>query len=756
MLRIDLCDLSGDEGLSPAPASNSAPAAARLVARALLAVREWRGSSPQVDRVGAWSGSALATALVYESQWEQPGREAPLVLSVGECVRRALATSARATVASIAPASGLYADGQVGSDLGRRLARLCDALVLQGHTRAPGAVLRLDHEENLVTVELWSFPALLRADPVAVERALTARFGPCATLRVGRAGARGLPFANLAAGADPPSYVGRGGLGAVFGRLGLKALAISAHPIEERDSSDSRALVDLLTRSPRLAARAAGGTFELFDAYGARGDLRERNYTTALGPSEARAWSSRAGEREVARKGCRGCPTPCGWVFENADAAPVAEGSLARQGGRFSALYALGPNLGLLDFDAALPLLAACDAAGMDAKEVGAALALVCAAQEAGRFPEVGLAPGALWGNGVALRALIDEMLDGRGAGVRLARGARALASELELSERVLEAKGQAVRPESNLAVLLGQCVSSRGADPMRANSFLVGHVDRTRLIDLLAPLDVPRGAEDPLDPAGKGRLVWWHENLMAAIDMSGFCAFSAAGLLADGVCSLDELAAWIAPAALRGESGASRTCSIGERMLAAGASIATLQRALNARLGARAEHDRPEFARAALDRPGMWAEYAQLRGVDASGGPCAETWASVGEPSILDTRLPFARPVAGPPSAALSSAAAATNAHGEPRLAGAVCLRTTGALARIVGGDARFELDLPLPLAAVLVEIERAYPAARGALVRGNGDIVPAVYRAARRLAETDLVHAGDELHLVVALSGG
>ncbi len=748
VLTVDLRDFAR---LASSPPISASPDP-RLIAEARLATTEWRSSTPQVDRVGAWSGSALATALVYESVLHDPPHHAPLVLAVGECVRRALATAARTTIASIAPASGLYAEGQVGSDLGRRLARLCDALVLQGETGHAGAVLRLTDDADEVRAELWSFPALVGLDPVRTQRLIAKEFGSCATLCIGRAGERELPFANLAAGAAPPSFVGRGGLGAVLGRLGLKALAISAAPVEERESASSRGLVKLLSASPRLAERAAGGSFELFGAYGARADLRARNYADVVAPDDARAWSTRAGEREVGRKGCRGCPTPCGWVFENAEPSVEPQDGSIRRGGRFSAFYALGPNLGLRDFDAALPLLAACDDAGIDAKELGAALALVCMAQSAGRLPELELPPGELWGNSAALRALIDDVALGRGIGRRLTNGARAFAAEFGLAAEVFEAKGQALRLESNLAVLLAQCVSSRGADPMRANPFSVGHSNRATLVKLLAPLDLPAGAEDPLDAAGKGRIVWWHENWMAAIDMSGFCAFSAAGLLADGVCDVDELARWIAPETLRAECAADATRSIGERMLAAGASITTLQRALNARLGARSEEDRPAFARATLDRPQMWPEYASLRGLDESGAPSRATWERVGEPSILDTRRPF---LAAAPSVRCAPAAAGTLVE-EPRSSGVVRLRASGLLERALGPDERVELVLPILLAQALREIERARPASKGMLLRASGEIVPAVYRAACRLDARDLVRAGDELHLVVALSGG
>src|SRR5882672_1065947 len=119
----------------------------------------WRGSSAGIDRVGAWGGTALALALLHERAVACPDAESPLVLSVGECVRRALPTAARATVASRSPLTGLLAEGQVGSDLGRRLARIADAVVIEGSTDVPGAVLVLsDSGGGRVDVAILSRP----------------------------------------------------------------------------------------------------------------------------------------------------------------------------------------------------------------------------------------------------------------------------------------------------------------------------------------------------------------------------------------------------------------------------------------------------------------------------------------------------------------------------------------------------------------------------------------------------------------------
>ncbi|MBI5432741.1 MAG: hypothetical protein HZA52_07925, partial [Planctomycetes bacterium] len=329
--------------------------------------RPFTSVDPELERLGLASGEALALVELARRSDE------PFVLAVGEGVRRGLPTAARTSVVARSPLSGLVADGQVGSDLARRLATLGDAFVLGG--RARGNVLVLDEDGARVEAT----PELAGLEPREAHARLEERFGAAATLSIGRAGERGAPIANLAAcssgtgAAALAHYVGRGGLGAAFAAHGLKALVVRAPAIETAAHPE---LVRWLLASPRLAARANEGTLELPESYAARGDLFARGGSVAVDREQARrfAESLDRGAREA--HGCRGCPTPCGVVLEGARGE--------RRGARFSAGHALGLNLGLENGDDAFLLLAACDRAGLDAKELGAGLALVARARAVG------------------------------------------------------------------------------------------------------------------------------------------------------------------------------------------------------------------------------------------------------------------------------------------------------------------------------------------------------------------------------------
>ncbi len=696
------------------------------LAASRLAVRRvrWRSEDRLVDVVGRYGGAALALAVVHESArgGDDDAGRAPFVIAAGEAVARGVPTAARACVAARVPLSGQYADGHVGGRMGERVAALASALVVRGRTDVPDAVLLVGGtgEARIECVE--GLGALAIPDRTARLRALH----PGAALLVtGPAGDAGIPLASLANEIQPPSFVGRGGLGAVLAGHGLRAIVLVAAPAEtSRPIAALRAgapTASVLLDSPRLAARAAGGTFEA---------QRAGRGASALTPADP-------GER----KGCRGCPTPCGFVFERGGAPAEFGGVTAALSARQGAIESLGVALGFADVAGPFALLARCDDLGLDAKEVGAALALLVEHVEEARV---------LRGDVPALLAVLDDVPARAGFGARIAEGAARLARELGVESASV--RGQSARADGDLASLLGQCVSTRGADPMRTFAFLAADVpDRARLERLLAPWPLPAGAEDPGNPAGKGRLVAWTESFQAAVDAAGFCAFSAAALVADGVLDLDGLARWIAPDAVRATLGED-----GRALLAAGASIAILQRGLALEFGAASDADRPVFAARDLDRSGMLDEYRRFRGIDAHGAPTNAARAAAGTRAVLDLHGERAAlELDGEREWPVVSNTPARSMPEPARMPGRVVLHATGPLRTALGAPRTVELALPASLTEVLEAAARAHPEARDWLVR-TGVPVPVVMRDRVRVGAADPVGDGDELELVVALSGG
>jgi hypothetical protein len=379
--------------------------------------------------------------------------------------------------------------------------------------------------------------------------------------------------------------------------------------------------------------------------------------------------------------------------------------------------------------------------------------------------------------------------------------GAAALARELGLEGEVVLARGQAARPEADLASVLGQCVTPGGSDPMRSFSFLSSDGDRALLERLLGAFEPPPGAEDPRDPAGKGLVVWWHESLAAALDVTGFCSFSAAGLLADGVLDLDRLAELVLPASLAADEGFAGSPP-GERLLALGASFVLAARALNREWGA-PDLDRSAAFAEALDAPGMLALYRACRGLDARGAPTTDALAAAWTPRAgrpfgtrgdaplraqPSTEVEVGRVEGGgwwdrgaeraAPTGANASTREEPSASARPeRAPGLVRLRAVGPLAERLGRARELRMALPasarevLGAAAVRAPAAAAWlgvderPGADGPGAEGPGAgagadtrsaAPPAVYRDGRRLGADELVRDGDVLDLVLALAGG
>lgn len=358
------------------------------------------------------------------------------------------------------------------------------------------------------------------------------------------------------------------------------------------------------------------------------------------------------------KHGCAGCPTPCGWVFAN-----------RRQTLHHSALAPLWTQTS----EQAQALLEQCNHWGLDSKAL---------ARWRATYP--GLEP-AQW--------CADPQR-------------YPTPPELETHSRA---------PAARWAARL----SLRATDPLRNSPFLLHDApDAAALRRALAPLPLSEAGADPSRLEQKGRSLWWHENLMAALDSSGVCAFSVAALLSDGVLDLDGLAALL-------EEGLD-----GPSLLEQGAQA----------LLALAELDPlPSLAEPSLaaESAEMVWEYRALRGLGPDARPTA--WALRAAQQGRLCQASMQRFLA---EEIVSTTQASTP---QQRQRGRVSLLLHGSLAQAFGSERECELDLPCTLAELRAHL--------GADPRWSQ---ASAWCQGRKLDTSSWIDPGMRIELVVALSGG
>lgn len=580
------------------------------------------------------SGAALALA-PFAARAADPATPV-FTLAVGEAVGRGVPTAARVTVAARAPLRSGVTEAQCGGPFASDLAALLDGLVISGRAQEP--VHLVVGGEGVRARRGTARTASLSA------RTREALEHGGAALVVGPAADAGLPFANIASvgGAGAPSFVGRGGLGKALRGAGVLSIVV-----ETRDESGAVAegqLAAALGRSPRLLERARGGTLELAAH---RGTARVERGEGA------------------ARHGCRGCPTPCGWVLQLEE-----EGAPRRAMGRFAAMQGFAAS------GEAGRCLDRCNELGVDARS---AARLV---RDLGRETEL---PGVL-----------EELVES---------GLPAHAAALALGPSGDEEPAEVVHA-ADLAARVGVIASPRGPEPMRSLS----------IFGLAPGADLPGMALTGDAAADAGRLARWHGAFASAVDISGFCAFSAAALVADGILGIEELARAISPSGGwdgHGDDGAAAMLAAGERHL-------QLHQALGGGSGRRARTDTDdESLRRALE-----AHDRGLQRAEQVPPPAAAT-----TPGSSDEETPEV----------------SVSARGKlgSRLGGREHEAVT------VAGRGTTVLEL-------LRDLASRHPHAASLLLSEADRPIPAVLRSGEALAPGSPLAAGDSIELVLVIPGG
>jgi len=237
---------------------------------------------------------------------------------------------------------------------------------------------------------------------------------------------------------DPSRNAARGGLGAVMGSKGLKAIVIDpsgAPQVGIKNSEEFRKVVkswvDILKHDISCSLYSRFGTPFAISNSASQGSLPSNNYRSGR-PANFIAVSGDSIQKILFKRGGKmhgcmpGCVVQCSIIY------PDEEGKRLCSAYEYETIAMLGTNLGITDNDAIARLKFMCDDLGLDAIETGSSLGL---AAEAGQMS---------FGDWKSAARLLEEIGRETPFGLALGNGVVATSKYLGIS-RIPAYKGQAI-----------------------------------------------------------------------------------------------------------------------------------------------------------------------------------------------------------------------------------------------------------------------------------------------------------------------
>jgi len=429
--------------------------------------------------------------------------EMPLIFAVGPLCGTSAPTAARLSVVSRSPLTGTIYDCSAGGRFAWRLkAAGLDALFITGTSATPVTLAIGPEQVDLLPAgHLWGndIPATVAA---LKDLGSVAAIGPAGENRV--------LFANIMMGEG--NSVGRGGLGAVMGAKGLKAVTVEGNRKTEiadptRFDKARQDVMRLFKASPVVFGPlgiSEFGTPVLVDLMAQRRMAPTENFRKTYFANSANYSGPAIKEACGAKKdGCYGCPIQC----KKSD----------RDGGHLPEYETVSHFGALNNIDNLAAIVTSnniCNDLGLDT--ITAAATLSAWGEIKGRFPTAEEIP-----------VLLEDMALCRGEGKLLTLGSRRLANEMgrpDLSMSVKSLELPAYDPRGAYGMALAYCTSSRGGCHLRA--YPISH-------EILRK-PVPT---DRFSFSGKARIITIAEDSNAAVDSLVACKFAFFG------ASLEEYA---------------------------------------------------------------------------------------------------------------------------------------------------------------------------------------------------------------------
>lgn len=552
------------------------------MAAKILRINMSRQEATYEDVPGKWSrwaGRGLTSAIVCDEVdplCHPLGPNNKVIIAPGWVTGTPAApSSGRTSFGGKSPLTGGIKESNAGGLSGQMIAKLGLAAIILEGTPEKGKWYTLVVSKDGVKFEDAS--NLVGKGMYEVDEILWEKYPKTAVIGIGQAGEMKLSNAGISVN-DPENkpgrYAGRGGMGAVMGARGVKAMVIidtGGPGVEIADMDLFKQGRKKLTESIMehgLTKKDGGlnayGTAVLVNILNEAGGLPTRNFSAGQfegaakisGEMIAEICEKRGGEGMMGH-GCHpGCIIKCSNIY------PDESGEALVSCIEYETTWAMGANCGIDDLDYIAKMTRECNDIGLDTIEAGNTVAM---AMEGGLL-EFGDAEGAL--------KTFDEIRKGTPLGRILGQGVEATAKAFGVS-RVPVVKGQsmpAYEPRAVKGIGVTYATSTMGAD----------HTAGYTIAPEIAGVS---GKVDPLSDEDKAELSLTFQAATAFIDSTGYCLFIAFPIL-------DIPKGWEGMAeSVAGVTGLNIT---GEDVIPLGKEVLKMERLFNEKAGFTAEDDRP------------------------------------------------------------------------------------------------------------------------------------------------------------------
>ncbi len=503
-----------------------------------------------------------------------------IVIAPGMVTGTASPSSGRLSVGGKSPLTGGIKEANAGTPFSQMMGRLgIKAIVVEGQCTEDEWMLKVDKNgaellpaEHLKGKGMYETAELLYKDYPQNKHAIMG-IGPAGEERMAMAG---IAFSDTEG--RPSRYAGRGGLGAVLGSKGLKAMVINDENApgmgfanEELFKTGRTKLIDAIRKhdlTKKDGALNSYGTAVLINLLNEAGGLPTNNFRYGTFDAAPEISGEKIAERVKERgggetgHGCHpGCIIRCSNVYPNEDGSEMVSCI------EYETAWALGANCGIGDLDIVGKLTHQCNDIGIDTIEAGVTLAV---AMDAG-VKEFGDGPGAV--------ELLEEVRKATPLGRILGNGAEFTGQAFGVV-RIPTVKKQgmpAYEPRAVKGIAVTYATSPMGAD----------HTAGYTIAPEIAGVG---GKVDPLVSEGKVDLSRTFQYVTNFVDATGYCLFIAFPIIdfPEGMEGMVE--------SVNGVMGTNYSVA---DIAAVGKEIADLENEFNRKAGiSKEEHRIPEFMR--------------------------------------------------------------------------------------------------------------------------------------------------------------